>query len=89
MNILKCEIVVLGCNYISVLVILFVRLGEVIRGIISENPSNFVARRYILDVGLVANKIVEDIKHMKKNKGLVFDLDFEKAYDRVNWAVFR
>ena len=41
-----------------------------------------MAERQILDVVLVANEVVEDYKR-RKQKGLVFKIDFEKAYDNV------
>lgn len=42
----------------------------------------------ILDVVLVANEIVDKLKR-KKGKGMVFRLDFEKAYDSVSQEVFK
>lgn len=61
------------------------RLSEVISDTISENQSAFIPGRQILDAALIANEVVDDVKSLKK-KGLVFKLDFEKAYDRVNWG---
>lgn len=45
----------------------------------------FISRKHILDASMVANEIIEDLKH-RKEKVLVFKLNFEKAYDRVNWG---
>ncbi|KAF7801834.1 nuclear cap-binding protein subunit 1 [Senna tora] len=59
--------------------------GEVLADTISENQSAFVGGRQILDAALVANEVVEDVRRRRK-QGLVFKLDFEKAYDRVNWG---
>jgi len=44
----------------------------------------FVQNRQILDVVLVANEIVEEVRK-KKGKGLIVKIDFEKAYDHVEW----
>ena len=38
--------------------------------------------RQILDVVLVANEAVEEYR-AKRKQGLVFKVDFEKAYDHV------
>ncbi|XP_071695356.1 secreted RxLR effector protein 78-like [Rutidosis leptorrhynchoides] len=46
--------------------------------------SAFLGGRYILDGALVANEVVEDLKRNKKH-GLIFKVDFEKAFDSVNW----
>ncbi|XP_071690820.1 uncharacterized protein [Rutidosis leptorrhynchoides] len=44
----------------------------------------FLGSRYILDGALVANEVVEDLKRKKKH-GLIFKVDFEKAFDSLNW----
>ena len=64
--------------------VLSLRLGEILGDTISENQNAFVGGRQILDAALVANEVVEDVRR-RKQKGMVFKLDFEKAYDRVNW----
>ena len=43
-----------------------------------------MARRQILDVVLIVNEVVEDYRRGDK-MGLVFKIDFEKAYDNVSW----
>ena len=44
-----------------------------------------MAGRQILDVVLVANEVIED--YTRRNKeGMVFKIDFEKAYDNVRWG---
>lgn len=60
--------------------VLSVRLGEVLGDMISINQSAFVKGRQILDASPTANEMVEDIRR-RKQKGIVFKLDFEKAYD--------
>lgn len=44
----------------------------------------FVRNRKILDAVLVANEVIDEIR-LKKKKGLVFKIDFEKAYVHVDW----
>ena len=61
------------------------RLQAVLGKTISQSQGAFVAGRQILDVVLVANEVVEDYRKRKK-KGLVFKIDFEKAYDNVSWG---
>lgn len=39
----------------------------------------------ILDTAFVANEVVEDIRGGGRKRVLV-KLDFEKTYDRINWA---
>ena len=60
------------------------KLQSVLGDTISKSQEAFVAGRQILDVVLVANKMVEDYKRCNK-EGLIFKIDFEKAYDNFNW----
>ena len=60
------------------------RLQAVIGETISKYQGAFIARRQILDVVLVANEVVEEYRRGNKG-GLVFKIDFEKAYDNVTW----
>ncbi|GJX41196.1 RNA-directed DNA polymerase, eukaryota [Tanacetum coccineum] len=52
--------------------------------IIREVQSAFIKDRFILDGVLVINEVVEFIKKSRK-RCLIFKVDFEKAYDCVNW----
>ena len=52
--------------------------------VISEAQSTFLGGRNILDGILIANEIVDGWRKFNR-KGLVLKLDFEKAYDSVNW----
>ena len=62
--------------------VLVSRLKAVLDSTISKNQGAFVANRQILDVALVANEVVEDVRATRR-KGVVFKIDFEKAYDHV------
>lgn len=51
---------------------------------ISISPGAFVRDRQILDAALITNEVVEESR--KHNvAGSVFKIDFEKAYDHVEW----
>ena len=65
--------------------VLSMRLKEVLADTIAETQGSFVAGRQILDVVLVANEIVEEYRN-KGKPGVVFKIDFEKAYDYVEWG---
>ena len=58
------------------------RLKEVLSETISRAQGAFVQGWQILDVVLVAAESVEEYK-VKKKKGVVFKIDFEKVYDHV------
>jgi hypothetical protein len=57
----------------------------VIGKVISETQSAFVKYRKILDGILIANEVVNDANKRKKEM-LMFKVDFEKAYDFVEWG---
>ncbi|GAU41975.1 hypothetical protein TSUD_306810 [Trifolium subterraneum] len=48
-------------------------------------PISLVGYRQILDGILIANEVVDDAKKRKKEM-LMFKVDFEKAYDSVEWG---
>lgn len=52
--------------------------------VISINQSAFISGRNIRD-GLVAINEVVDFKKKDKIECFIFKVDFEKAYDSVNW----
>lgn len=59
------------------------RLKDVMGSTISLNQGAFVKGRQILDA-VLANEVVEEVRQ-KKKEGLMFKIDFEKAYDHVEW----
>ena len=61
------------------------RLRSVIGLVISDAQSAFIKGRQILDGILVANEIVDDARKRQKEL-LLFKVDFEKAYDSVDWG---
>uniref|UniRef100_A0A803PZR9 Reverse transcriptase domain-containing protein n=1 Tax=Cannabis sativa TaxID=3483 RepID=A0A803PZR9_CANSA len=60
------------------------RLKYILGDTISDTQSAFVEGRQILDSVMIANETVEDYRSRGKS-GMVFKIDFEKAYDRVEW----
>ncbi|GJU85933.1 hypothetical protein Tco_1293479 [Tanacetum coccineum] len=62
------------------------RLAKVIDTIIGPNQLAFIKGRQILYGCLVANEIIRMAK-LENQRLLLFKVDFEKAFDRVNWNV--
>ncbi|PNX68891.1 cysteine-rich receptor-like protein kinase [Trifolium pratense] len=65
--------------------VLAIRLRLVIGSVIFESQSAFVKERHILDGILVANKVMDEARKSKKEL-MLFKVDFEKAYDSVDWG---
>ena len=63
------------------------RLRKVIGKVVSPDQNVFVMGRQILDVSLIANKVI-DSWQKRKEKGLICKLNIEKAYDNINWQFF-
>ncbi|CAJ2667239.1 unnamed protein product [Trifolium pratense] len=61
------------------------RLRLVIGSVISESQTAFVKDRQILDGILIANEVVDEARKSKKEL-MLFKVDFEKAYDSVDWS---
>jgi hypothetical protein len=53
--------------------------------LISNCQSAFLPQRQILDGVVVLNEII-DLAKRRKNDCLLFKVDFERAYDSVNWG---
>lgn len=64
--------------------VLAARLKKVLPLIIHDSQAAFVEGHQILDAILVASETVGHWKKEKK-KGFLLKLDFEKAYDKVDW----
>ncbi|GJX49213.1 kinase-like domain, beta-lactamase/transpeptidase-like protein [Tanacetum coccineum] len=72
------------CYYKILAKILAKRVKKVIGEVVGDVQNVFIKGRSILDGVLIANETVE---YLMKSKGkcLVFKVDFEKAYDSINW----
>ncbi|KHN16320.1 hypothetical protein glysoja_041179, partial [Glycine soja] len=60
-------------------------LRKVVSGLIDERQSAFIKNRHILHGILVLNEVIEEASRSKR-PAMVFEVDFEKAYDSVSWA---
>ncbi|WJZ96627.1 hypothetical protein VitviT2T_015292 [Vitis vinifera] len=60
------------------------RLKEVLHETIHSTQGAFVQGRQIMDAVLIANEIVDE-RRRSGEEGVVFKIDFEKAYDHVRW----
>ncbi|XP_076958866.1 uncharacterized protein LOC143634746 [Bidens hawaiensis] len=60
------------------------RMKVVLDSVISDQQSAFIRGKSIIDGPLVINEVVSWCK-LKKKKCFFLKIDFEKAYDNVNW----
>ena len=61
------------------------RLTPVASRVISKNQTAFIPGKNILDGVVILHEVLHSL-HVKKEKGIILKLDFEKAYDRVSWS---
>ena len=73
-----------GSLYKVIAKVLSKRVKLVLPRPIGETQIAFVSGRQILDGALVANEIVHWLK--KKKSGVLAKMDFQKAYDTIDWA---
>ncbi|KAI3771839.1 hypothetical protein L6452_03008 [Arctium lappa] len=74
----------IGILYKILSKVLSERMKKVLGGIIGDTQTTFIKGRLVLDGVLIANEVVEYTRKAKK-KALVFKVDFDKAYDSVEW----
>ncbi|RVX20328.1 Transposon TX1 uncharacterized 149 kDa protein [Vitis vinifera] len=60
------------------------RLRGVLHETIHSTQGAFVQGRQIMDAVLIANEIVDE-RRQSGEEGVVFKIDFEKAYDHIRW----
>ncbi|KAK2409977.1 hypothetical protein QL285_045372 [Trifolium repens] len=77
-------ICLISCVYKLLSKVLAARLKTVLGKVISPIQSAFLPNRQILDGVLVVNELL-DLAKRRKDKCLFFKVDFERAYDTVNW----
>ncbi|KAI3710195.1 hypothetical protein L2E82_39969 [Cichorium intybus] len=75
----------IGVIYKIISKTLALRLKRVVGGVISDVQSAYVEGRNILDGPLVINGLYSWANRTKK-KLLLFKVDFDKAFDSVNWG---
>ena len=75
----------IGCMYKIVAKLLAKRLKKVMPSIINESQSAFIEGRQLLLSVIIANEVIDEAKRSNRSC-LVFEVDFEKAYDSVSWS---
>lgn len=63
-------------------------LATVAKGLIGGNQTGFLKNRNILEGVVILHEVVHELK-TKKKKGLLFKIDFEKAYDKSGGIFWR
>lgn len=59
------------------------RMKRVLPNTISSSQGTFVVGRQILDQVLMTNEVIDDYK-LHNEEGVIFKIDFKKAYDHVD-----
>jgi len=80
-------IALVSCLYKILAQLLVKRLMQVMGKVVSETQSDFVKDRQILNDILITNEVVDEARMMKKQM-LMFKVDFEKAFDSVDWDIW-
>lgn len=60
------------------------RLKKVIGKLVSDYQNAFIKGRQIIDVALISSEAL-DWRLKSGELGLIFKLDIEKAFDKINW----
>nr|KYP33990.1 hypothetical protein KK1_045098 [Cajanus cajan] len=56
----------------------------VLPSVIDQMQGTFLGGRNLVHRALIANEVVDEAKQKNRNC-MIFKVDFEKAYDSVNW----
>jgi len=75
----------LGSLYKILAQVLARRLSKVMNSVISKSQSAFVKGRHLVDGVLIVNEVVE-VARLRNQECLILKVDFEKAYDSVEWS---
>ncbi|KAK2426239.1 hypothetical protein P8452_40952 [Trifolium repens] len=75
----------LGCLYKMVAKVLATRLTMVLGDLIPKTQSAFLKGRQLVEGVVVVNEVIDFAKKSGK-ECLIFKVDFEKAYDSVDWG---
>ena len=60
------------------------RLTQIAHSVVQHSQTSFMPDRNILEGVVVLHETLHKV-HMKKLDGVIFKVDFEKAYDKVKW----
>nr|GFB26290.1 RNA-directed DNA polymerase, eukaryota [Tanacetum cinerariifolium] len=74
----------IGSLYKVVTKILASRLATVISDLVSDVQTAFLLIRQILDGPFIINELFSHCHH-KKQRAMLFKVDFAKAYDSIRW----
>jgi hypothetical protein len=75
----------LGCLYKLIAKVLAARLAKVMDSVVASTQSAFIKGRNLVDSVMVVNEVV-DLAKKSGRACLVLKVDFEKAYDSVEWG---
>ena len=73
-----------NCSFKIISKILTYRLEPILQRLIDANQSAFLKNRFILDNVVLSHEIIHHCQ-VTKQQGVVIKIDFEKAYDKINW----
>jgi hypothetical protein len=60
------------------------RINLVAQKVIRSSQTAFLPGKYIMEGVVVLHETIHEL-HKRKKDGVILKLDFEKAYDKVNW----
>jgi hypothetical protein len=75
----------IGCIYKLVAKVLAARLAKVVGELVPNNQTAFIKGRQLVEGVVVVNEVIDYAKRAGK-ECLILKVDFEKAYDSVDWG---
>ncbi|KAL4388297.1 hypothetical protein GQ457_09G027380 [Hibiscus cannabinus] len=73
-----------GSMYKILSKVLACRINKCADTVISRSQFAFIQGRHILDCSFIANECIDEMVR-RKAKGVVFKIDFKRAYDTIDW----
>jgi hypothetical protein len=61
------------------------RLKRVVDTVVSPSQTAFMSGRNIMEGVVILHETIREL-HTRKQDGVIFKIDFEKAYDKVKWS---
>jgi len=61
------------------------RISTIAQKIIRPTQTAFLPGRNIMEGAVILHETIHEL-HSKKQDGVIFKIDFEKAYDKVKWS---